>query len=1022
MGYLKKRNKGFISTLTLLFITATSLIPLISSPPLQPLIQSVLGTSTSVYVTGKVIDIRGGNIMGATVSISNSTYATTQYTTSAGFAFIVPGNSTYTLRASKSGFKPTSINVTVGTKPVSNIVMTLQASNPPPTSSINSNSGSSNTDSSSKTNTTTQNNSASQNQSNIQPRTISGAVNIVDSSGNITGPYTQGAKITIDNGQGGVKTVTTDSKGTFLFTSNAITPNLTYTITLKPISGYTIVSQNPISRSLQPGVSTTAYFRIKATNQSDSSDSSNKTSKRKTISGHVYLANAAGTPYTSYTEGAKIRITNTSTGKSGSTTTDQNGYYIFDSLASGSQTYTITLTLPTGYTAVSATSFTTTISDGKNNAIDFVIRKTNKSSNSSVTKTISGHIFVVDDSGKSTGTYAGATIHITNTQSKTSTDIKTDRDGYFLFTSQEKGTATYTVELKKTANFTIVSEPKLTKTLNDGDNTVVNFSVRKTAYGGGDASITQPLKIILTTTVVDENGNKLPLISINACSTTPSGDGTGIENCINGQTNNSGYVNLVVPANSKITISLEGTYNGSKYRGNDVVYTQNSNRSVTLKALRESKADFSVYGFIWLDKNNDNTANEASKNHDGGFDFDGLRLFLKKKDNSYGKEFKTVWVESGHGYFQFSGLKQGEYTLTLQDVPEGYKLITSPTLNISVPPSQYVNFIVQNTSSSTSTKNDRKYKISGHVYVDTNKNFYYDSKDTVVAGVEIKVLHGPSITTITKSRSNGNGEYTLSNLPPALYTLQLSSTLEGFQATSYYATVNLQNRNLVLNWELKETKSKPIKNSTMWIDGRVSIRKKEGKQLYKGAKISLTDANGGTRLATTDDAGYFKFNNLGPGRYIVEFVSPTNALLESEKKVFTFLSFREPNQSLYWTIASLASQDKKQSLQENNSPSIVPTQNKKIVAHVWIIDENGESKPYNEEYGRITLQAFNDNGQHRTAEKIGNGAYEMVPLVMNHYTVKIKLPNTLNLVSDSNISVTFTDSKEDSVDFYVKKK
>jgi len=68
------------------------------------------------------------------------------------------------------------------------------------------------------------------------------------------------------------------------------------------------------------------------------------------------------------------------------------------------------------------------------------------------------------------------------------------------------------------------------------------------------------------------------------------------------------------------------------------------------------------------------------------------------------------------------------------------------------------------------------------------------------------------------------------------------------------------------------------------------------------------------------------------------------------------------------------------------------------------------------------LQAFNDNGQHRTAEKIGNGAYEMVPLVMNHYTVKIKLPNTLNLVSDSNISVTFTDSKEDSVDFYVKKK
>ncbi len=348
---------GFISTLTILFITASSLIPLISTPSLKPLIQSVLGTSTSVYVTGKVIDIRGGNIMGATVSMSNSTYSTTQYTTSAGFAFIVPGNATYTLRASKSGFKPSSINVTVGTKPVSNIVLTLQASTPPPSS--NNSSGSSNTSNSGKTGSTTQNSSGSQTQNQSQSRTISGAVNIVDSSGNIKGPYTQGAKITIDNGQGGVKTITTDSRGTFTFTSNAITPNLTYTVTLQPIPGYTIVSQNPLSRSLQPGVHTTAYFRIKANNQSGSSNSSSETSKSKTISGHVYLANAAGTPYTSYTGGAKIRITNTATGKSGSTTTDQNGYYIFNNLASGKQTYTISLTLPTGYTAVSATSFTT---------------------------------------------------------------------------------------------------------------------------------------------------------------------------------------------------------------------------------------------------------------------------------------------------------------------------------------------------------------------------------------------------------------------------------------------------------------------------------------------------------------------------------------------------------------------------------------------------------------------------------------------------------------------------------------
>ncbi|MBI5045209.1 MAG: hypothetical protein HZC02_04745 [Candidatus Levybacteria bacterium] len=118
---------GFISTIVLIAATIGMILPI--ALPKPSVSQKNVLAATSVYVTGRILDIRGGNISGATVSISGSAYSSSQYSTSAGFAFIVPGNNSYTITANKSGFRNTSRFVTVGTSAVSTTI-TLQANTP----------------------------------------------------------------------------------------------------------------------------------------------------------------------------------------------------------------------------------------------------------------------------------------------------------------------------------------------------------------------------------------------------------------------------------------------------------------------------------------------------------------------------------------------------------------------------------------------------------------------------------------------------------------------------------------------------------------------------------------------------------------------------------------------------------------------------------------------------------------------------------------------------------------------------
>lgn len=61
----------------------------------------------------------------------------------------------------------------------------------------------------------------------------------------------------------------------------------------------------------------------------------------------------------------------------------------------------------------------------------------------------------------------------------------------------------------------------------------------------------------------------------------------------------------------------------------------------------------------------------------------------------------------------------------------------------------------------------------------------------------------------------------------------------------------------------------------VWLDNNRNGVQDSGEPGVKGVTVTLTDADGGTKTATTDDNGYYWFTDLMPGaKYTLTFTSP----------------------------------------------------------------------------------------------------------------------------------------------------
>ncbi|MGL4383189.1 MAG: SdrD B-like domain-containing protein, partial [Bacilli bacterium] len=209
---------------------------------------------------------------------------------------------------------------------------------------------------------------------------------------------------------------------------------------------------------------------------------------------------------------------------------------------------------------------------------------------------------------------------------------------------------------------------------------------------------------------------------------------------------------------------------------------------------------------------------------------------------------------------------------------------------------------------------------------DTNKNALYDNQEKGLNGVLVYLLdkngnrlkdtNNNDIYTITGNDNNGNpGYYTFVNIEKGEYRIEFS----GLAGYGYINSSDLGNplNTLASDYDIKDKKTSSflLSSDVVGLDGGFTLFNigdnvfndtnynglfDEGEQGLGGLKLTLSKNNVVVATTISDSKGYYFFNDLLPGDYIIEIDKTTN-LLDSNN----------PNQYLFYAYTTAHAGDNK---------------------------------------------------------------------------------------------------------------
>ncbi len=268
----------------------------------------------------------------------------------------------------------------------------------------------------------------------------------------------------------------------------------------------------------------------------------------------------------------------------------------------------------------------------------------------------------------------------------------------------------------------------------------------------------------------------------------------------------------------------------------------------------------SISGIVILDLNNDGVLT------DDEIGIPGITVTLSNG--------LTV-ISDEEGHYQFNDLLEAEYVLTVSD-PPGYKPTSenSNTLEVSLEPGQEIfeqNFFYNIISS-----------ITGIVFEDSDNDGVLDADESPLSNVELSLGDGTTVTT------DEGGNYTFTSLQSGVYTITVGIVENYTSTTLQTIEVPIENGQDESDINFGFTQLMSLGNR-VWFDlgtgngvaGDGLINGTE--QGAPGVTLQLLSANLETLLGEdgqpiqteTDENGYYLFDNLSPGTYIV-WVIPQN--------------------------------------------------------------------------------------------------------------------------------------------------
>jgi len=401
----------------------------------------------------------------------------------------------------------------------------------------------------------------------------------------------------------------------------------------------------------------------------------------------------------------------------------------------------------------------------------------------------------------------------------------------------------------------------------------------------------------------------------------------------------------------------------------------------------------SVSGFVYLDANNNGIKDQ---NENG---LPGVQVALSGT-NDLGNAVSLTLNTDASGFFQFSNLRPGTYTLT--ETPpanylQGKDAIGSlgGTLNgtqmsgiVLGSGSQGANYDFAHLTPAT---------VSGFVYVDANNDGVKEQGENGLPGVQVTLAgtNDQGTPVSQTATTDPSGFYQFSNLRPGTYSITESppaNYLQGKNAIGSLGGVlsNTQMSNIVLasgnqgtNYDFAELTAAGL-SGFVYMDANDNGVKDAGENGIAGVQVTLTGTNDlgpVSQTVNTDANGAYQFNNLRPGTYAITETQPANYLQGTNSigsqggqvgnDQFTNLVLAQGTQGI-----------------NNNFGELAPGS---LSGFVYV-DTNNDGIKEAGEAGlagvQITLTGTNDQGPvSQTATTNASGAYQFTNLRPGNYTL-----------------------------------
>ena len=640
-------------------------------------------------------------------------------------------------------------------------------------------------------------------------------------------------------------------------------------------------------------------------------------------------------------------VTVTLTGTTGSgtpvsltTTTNSTGFYQFTNLVPGS--YTVTFTTPVGSTA--------TTPDQGNDLTDSDANQTTGSS--PVTTLVSGENNTSIDAGylqsAEIGNYvwndtnangiqdggepgiAGVSVTLngtTGTGAAVTLTTTTDASGLYLFSNLQPGT--YTVTFGTPVGGYVLSAPDQGgNDLLDSDAAVGTQTTPAEVLTSGesnlsyDAGFYQPASIgdyVWNDTdgdgQQDSNENGIPNVTVTLTGTS----GTGTPVTLTTTTNSTGFYEFtnLQPGTYTVTFGTPAGFTATTPdQGNDNIdsdanQTTGATPPVTLTGGQNNTTiDAGFYqlaeigNYVWHDLN----ANGIQEGNEPGIA--GVSVTLNGTTGA-GAAVTLTTTTNGTGFYLFTGLVPGTYTVTFGTPAGGYVLTAqnqggNDELDSDAAPGTQTTPAEVLTSGESNLTYDAGFfqyaSIGDYVWSDTDGDGQQDGNESGIPNVTVTLTGttGSGTPVSLTTTTNSTGFYQFTNLVPGSYTVTFTTPVGST------ATTPDQGNDLTDSDANQTTGSSPVttlvsgENNTsidagylqsaeignyVWNDTNANGIQDGGEPGIAGVSVTLNGTTGTgaavTLTTTTDASGLYLFSNLQPGTYTVTFGTPVGGYVLS---------------------------------------------------------------------------------------------------------------------------------------------